>query len=173
MTEMEKHENAIPEKTHLTGSCGDNELFWVDLSAENLHYVLWYNFMDASDRHYARMDCEIDKWSREQVIDACGEIVMDAAESLGVTPFEFMEMHTFPESVQDAIEDVKNWLQEHLADMGPEIIHDLEDSKEQLERLTRFCSKKNSKDAILQAVAELQHAIDVVRKDYLPQENSR
>jgi len=100
--------NASPElESHDSLYYGENH------PAENLFYLMYYNFNDANDNHFAKLETEIATWDYRQTIDRCVNIIEECCKMENITPSQFFEKYEFPSTVKKAVGDVKerfDWL---------------------------------------------------------------
>ena len=101
----------IDAARELTSS--DEMLFYApQYDAENLYFVLYYCYCDASIKHFAyRRDPQVCEWDRDECLTNAVDILRYANEENPLGELEtFCEENSLPKSLNKAIEDAKKLL---------------------------------------------------------------
>ena len=92
----------------------ENELFYVsEYSMENLYYILYYTYVDGSDKHFAfRKDPAVNSWSHTgttaQVLKLLAEV--DDHHDVNAAYEKLLTDFVLPESVRPAVEEIGKYV---------------------------------------------------------------
>ena len=105
-------------KEKLTGENG--ELIFADeFPMENMYYILYYNFIDASKKHFMWRQMPLfalfDEHTSEEIACFCLSLIKSVAKKEDKTGLEFLDSYEFPKEVQSAVEKLREAFQDDMA----------------------------------------------------------
>ncbi len=107
---------SLPEDLEGYEYVKNEEFYNEEYTAENLYFLLYYNFMDPDIDHFrTKTSHAIDDMSHEEVIESCVELIHHVSEEGLVSEEDFLNSYNFPLEFSDTLKEIKEAL-EHEKD---------------------------------------------------------
>lgn len=89
----------------------NEEFFNKEYAAENLYFLLYYNFYDSDIDHFIiRQAHVVDEWTHDECIENCLELLYHISNEEHVNEKDFLDSYNFPPEVLPAINEIKEAL---------------------------------------------------------------